>query len=240
MGIASIASRNHLIKIACLLILCTQFPYSAAEDILLYRLKKLRDSFLTQINDQLANNEHLVQASYLETVNQLVMKFGETQRVAVEQIDPVVQDFQNRTDECESKLPVKPKDLFVLAEQYLNECLAEVGGLSDSLSAYVIINFEDYQMRATELSLWFMDSYLSDFEQIFSADHYNDVYNELAEQVVKWDNVGSISMYKVRLESLRLLAEISAAFVQDCSTRTIDFIAEQRELIYITALKLCR
>lgn len=239
MGIFSFVSRSFVIPIACLVILTTQLPSSAAEDILLYRLKKLRDSFMVQINDQVANNENLVEASYLETVTNLITAIGMTQRFAVEEIGVLKEDFENRTNECIAQLPVQPKDLFTMADQYLNECIAEARVNGDSLSDYWITKFEDYQLRAIKLSLWFMDSYLSDFENIFSSAHYNDVYDELANQVVRWDNVGSVAMFKVRQESIRLLnAVLNAA--QDCSFSTKAFIEKEISMVYATAVKLCR
>lgn len=221
-----------------LLLLSLQMPQAEAENVYLYRLKKLRNSFHTQIEDQVATNDDLIEQSYGGTVQVLVAQISKTQQEAVAEITDLMLSFAELDAECESLMPHRPTELFTMADNYLQGCIVEAEEGGQTISAYVIKDIEKFQSRSNDFSLWFMTSYLSDMDAIVSESHYNAVYNELSAQVVEWDNVDSIQLFQFRQQVIKQLTTLSAA-IDECTLRMKDFIAAEFDAMLVNALK-CR
>lgn len=191
-----------------------QFPTpSNAENVYLYRLKKLQNNFHSQIEETLAINEDAIETTYLSTLRQLV---------------DLMSNAQNTVRDALSGSSPQCGDLPVYADVLLNTCAAEAAQELSTAAAYILGNGEKYQAWPSEFSLKFMGYYLTDpdWQGIFGEDHYNYVYNKLSEHVLIWDNVDSVELYSYRQEGIRRLQRISATLEECTSRATEDVTAE--------------
>lgn len=224
----------HLLPLALYLLLLSP-QHTQAENVYLYRLKKLRNTFHTQIEDQVASNDALVEKGYADTIAELVEEIAKTQTEAIQGLGEIL-DFNRELSVCGKD--TNPRRLYTSVDEYLQQCVldAEVG--AEAVSEHVIKDIDKFQTRSSEFSQWFMSAYLSDWERIFGEDHYNSVYDSLSAQVVQWDNVGSIELFSFRQDVLKRLANLSAALKQ-CTREMNELIIAEYDSVYVNAMK-CR
>lgn len=184
----SIVVTRISVLVLVLILLCGHITPSTSENANLYRLKKLRNSFIEQVDEQVASNEELLESQYLTTVKDLVDRISQTIREAVEEITALQRNFVGMAPQCEAS--VTPRAMFTTADAALNACVSRAEENGASISEYVISEIERFQTKTTDFSLWFNEAFLSDWENdIFSSNHYHDVYDELEAKVLLWDNV---------------------------------------------------
>lgn len=217
------------------LLLSLQVP-AEAENVYLYRLKKLRNSFHVQIEDQVASNDVLVEKSYLDTLQQVVDNISRVHQEAIADIKDLLKSFDGLSEECREE--VQPQKLFTRADTFLQQCVRDAEKGAETISDYVIKDAKKFQCRSSEFSQWFLSAYLSDWEVIFGEEHYNDVYDELSNQVVEWDNVGSIKLFQFRQDVIKRLASLSTA-IDACTIEMTKFISDEYDVMYLSS-SLCR
>lgn len=197
-------------------------PPAAGENFLLYRLKKLRNTFLDQLEEQVGSNDNLMEKQYLATAQELADKIAQLVEGAVE--------TRRMKENCESQT----RDLAItVTDSYLNECISQLTEDSESFSTYFVEGMEQFQFKQVDFSLWFMTDYFSDWQDIYSSEHYNYVYDGLSDQVVRWDNVGAMEMYRFQSNAFERLASLSAK-IDECAMKT-----RQQFSIYNKSLR-CR
>lgn len=211
-------------------------PGAEADNVYLHRLKKLRNNFLAQVEEQVASNDAIVEQSYVDTMQTLVDKLSSAQEDAIADIKLLLKSFESVSAECVEQ--IQPQGLYTKTDAFLQGCVAEADQGAESISEYVITEIEQYQSRSSDFSIWFLSAYLSDWEKILGESHYDDVYEELAPQVVEWDNVGSINLYQLRQEVIKRLGTLSVA-IDECTIKMTEFIAEEYEVMHTNSLK-CR
>lgn len=231
-----VALKCSAVAVTAAIILTLVISGVLADNVYLYRLKKLRNTFHAQIEDQVTSNDDAMVKSYGDTVLDMVQKLSDSQRSTREEIAELVQELHAFSQECLD--PIQAESLFTRADQYMQLCIADTESGAENLSAYVIQDADQYQSRSNEFSLWFMSAYLSDWEVIFGEKHYDDVYNELDAQVVQWDNVGSIGLYTFRQDVIKRLSNLSTT-LQQCTATVRDYITSEYEELYAAAVA-CR
>lgn len=229
-------SLRFIVVISLLLIVSLQTPVAEAENVYLYRLKKLRNNFHAQIEEQVVSNDLIVEKSYSDTVRELVVKVSQAQAEVIVVISNHLEGLLGLSEECQEK--IDPLSLYTKADTFIQKCTQEADDGAESISAFVVQDFEQFKSRSCDFSVWFMSAYLTNWETIFGEEHYNDVYNKLSAQVVEWDNMESIALYQFRLDVIKRLGSLLSA-VDQCITNTKEFIAAEYDTMYINSLK-CR
>lgn len=226
------------VPLMAVLLLSVQILPTEAENVYLFRLKKLRNSLHSQIEDQVETSDAIVEASYGDTVELLVRQISSAHQEAIQEITAMLLNFTDLTKECEDSMPKRPSELFTMADGYLQGCIVEAEEGSETISNYVITDTEKFQTKSSDFSLWFLTAYLSDIEDVYSEAHYNSVYSELSAHVVEWDNVGSIELFQFRQQVIKQLGNLSTS-VDDCTIRMKEFIAAEFDTMYTNSLN-CR
>lgn len=190
--------------IVLFLILFIGIPQAAGENVLLFRLKKLRNTFLDQLEQQVGSNDDLMEKQYLATAQEVADKIAQ-----------VVQETVETRENC----GVQPRGIAAapVTDTYMNECISQLTLDAESLSTYVVDGLEQFQLKRVDFSLWFMSDYFSgDWKEIYSSEHYNYVFDGLSNHVLQWDNVGSVDMIRFRSTAFERLDSLSAK-IDECA-----------------------
>lgn len=201
----------------------------ASENVLLYRLKKLRNNFLVQVAEQVSANDNAVHDQILLTTKQVLAKFDEAKNEA----DNLQKNLCGMSEACEDQL--QPKSFAYATDDYLSACIAKATAEVDSLTT-VLAKAEAYQTEAMDFSIWFLEDYLADASEIFTEKHYNDVYAKLSEKILLWDNVTSVNLYRFRQEVMNLLNQLLTT-TDDCLAQSRAYVAADFGALYIKTLK---
>lgn len=211
-----------------LLLQSTVVQVDAADSLFLFRLKRLRNVFYGQLQDQLNRTNDDIDSFNWRAFIGIVAQLDGTQQYAVQEIgrlQATIHGVLAGPEGC-ADAEAQYENILHGAEELFHDCIDGAVKSAGRISKHLHESLDTYNKEPINVGFWFLRAYLNDFQSIQTFDHYQAVVAQLSAKVVQWDNVDSIGLFANRIYAQQEIDTLSAD-VWTCSANIKEFIVTQ-------------